>query len=180
MNKMKSGETLLLKVTSIQENVKTRIPFKTGPKNRHDIYMLDPKTGTEYVGEYLTPGAYDHMFTIGVMQYIKCICDNEKSCEVSLGTPPEENELEYLPRPKEMDRQNPVISRTDSQPYRPLNLSGSPISFGYAYAKDIVIEQIKKMDPADITSLGTNTLAKMVSDLGDAINDRMTKKATSL
>lgn len=171
MAKMQHNQTLLLKVVKVDQNKKT-IPTRAGTKTKHEIHMLDPKSNETYVGEYLTSGPYDHMFEEGVLQYIKCTRDNEFGFEVTLGVPPNENELEYIPNPH-MGKQ----PQGQIQPPRLFNISGSPVAFGYAYAKDIVAEQIKGMADADKISLGAATLSTMIADLGDALTDRMIKKA---
>lgn len=170
-NKMKSGETLLIKVIEVIQNKKTGIKKGAFLYDRHDIVFEDKK-GEKYVGEYLTNRLYDDDFPIGPWQHIKCCHATEYGFEVQ---PTDIEDKQYLSNPN-AGKQQQGETKYDTRP-KTANMQGSSIAFAYAYAKEIMVEKMKRMPEEYLLNRTSDELADELSDIGDKINSRMLKAA---
>lgn len=142
---MAQDQVLNLKVQRIHPRVKEVTLQKQGKVWRHDIYLVD-KHGNEVKGEYLIPEGNPDKFVEGLYQNVKCLYPDPKGPRIE----PYDGELpsqqtphhrQALPRAASEEIKPPALQQGNN--CHNVNLSGKSITFATAYAKDILVAEMR-------------------------------------
>lgn len=145
---------------------------KPGHWHLFEVLLRNPKTNEECIGEFMTLDKENHTVTPGVVQYFCVEYVSQRGTPTVVSCEPDEKPQEYIGDQRKFTSE---FAAPGVKNQYATSISGSAVSFAYAFAKDLMVAEIGRRGEKGeaLSDMDLQNVCRMADTIVDSMMARI-------